>query len=60
MGRADDTWWVSTEEFLPNIGEKVLIISKWGRVSNAMFRKYICGKLLFAPDGLEPGKDVTQ
>lgn len=56
--REDDAWWVSTEEFLPNIGEKVLIISKWGRVSNAMFREYLSGKLLFSPDGLEPGKDV--
>ena len=59
MDRTDDTWWASTEEFQPNIGEKVLIILKCGRISNAMFRKYICGgKMLFSPDGLEPGKDV--
>ena len=62
MGRAqrtNDAWWVSTKDFLPNNEEKVLIISKWGHVSNAMYTDYgLGGPVLFRPDGLKPDIDV--
>lgn len=54
----DETWWVSTQEFLPNEGERVLIITKFGNISNAMYGGIGNGKPRFEPYGLEPDKDV--
>ena len=56
MWRSDepqsDAWWVSTKEFLPDNGEKVLVIDKCGAVHNQMFTDYgLGGKMLFRPDG---------
>ena len=63
MWRSDepqsDAWWVSTKEFLPDNGEKVLVIDKCGAVHNQMFTDYgLGGKMLFRPDGLKPVQDV--
>lgn len=33
-------WWVSTKEFLPDEGEKVLIITRFGTVTDAALRTY--------------------
>lgn len=52
-------WWVSTKDFLPITGEKVLIISKFGHVTNAMYTDYGMGdEPTFRPDGLKPHEDV--
>ena len=57
--RSDGAWWVSTKEFLPTIGEKVLIISKFGHVTNAMWTDYGMGDgPTFRPDGFKPNDDV--
>lgn len=53
------TCWVPTKEFLPTIGEKVLIISKWGHVSDSVFANCSFDDTpLFRPDGLKPHEDV--
>ena len=54
----NDAWWVSTREFLPNDGEKVLIISKFGHISNAMYGGTGYGSRLFHPGGLKQNDDV--
>lgn len=55
----NDAWWVSTKEFLPDIDERVLIITKWGHVTNAMYTDMgMGGEPSFRPDGLKPNKDV--
>lgn len=55
----NEAWWVSTTEFLPHIDERVLIISKFGHVSNAIYSDLGLGKKpLFHPDGLRPHEDV--
>ena len=47
--------WTATKEALPPAGEKVLIISKWGHVSDGSLVAYDPKEpLLFRPDGLEP------
>lgn len=52
-------WWVSTKDFLPNIGERVLIISKFGNISDATLANYGFDRpALFSPDGYVPGVDV--
>lgn len=52
-------WWVYTKEFLPTIGERVLIISKFGHISNAMYTDYGMGdEPTFRPDGFKPHEDV--
>ncbi|MBQ7895975.1 MAG: hypothetical protein IJ364_05405 [Oscillospiraceae bacterium] len=55
----NEPWWISTDNFLPNTGERVLIISKFGHVSDAMWTDF--GNLdspVFSPDGFKPGSDV--
>ena len=62
MGNSDNAnaaWWVSTKEFLPTIGERVLIISKFGHVSDAMYTDYGMGDApTFRTDGFKPHDDV--
>lgn len=44
---------------IPPLGEKVLIICKWGHVSDSVLASYAPGEPpLFRPGGLSPGKDV--
>ena len=58
MTNENKAWWVSTREFLPEDGEKVLIITKFGHIQNAMYGGSGYGALLFHPDGLKPNDDV--
>jgi len=58
MMKENETRWVSTREFLPNEGEKVLIITKFGHISNAMYGGIGYKILLFHPGGLKPNDDV--
>jgi hypothetical protein len=54
-----EAWWISTQEFLPDVGEKVLGICKFGHVSNMMFTNHgLDQPCSFSPDGYEPHKDV--
>lgn len=55
----NEAWWISTKEFLPNIEEKVLVISKFGRISNQLYTNHgTPGKERFSPDGYKAGIDV--
>lgn len=63
MGQ-NEPWWVSTKDFLPDEGEKVLTITKFGIVMDASLRTYlptgrqrIC-PVLFSPDAYRPNEDV--
>lgn len=62
--KANDPWWVSTKDFLPDEGEKVLIITKFGIVTDASLRTYLpTGRqriwpVLFSPDAYKPNEDV--
>lgn len=48
-----------TKFFLPQEGERVLVISKWGHVSAKTFKSYGQGEpSLFSPDALKPNVDV--
>lgn len=62
--KENEPWWVSTKDFLPDEGEKVLIITKFGNVTDAALRTYlptgrqkIC-PVLFSPDAYKPNDDV--
>ena len=62
--KPNEPWWVSTKEFLPNEGEKVLIITKFGTVQNSALRTYLpTGRqkncpVLFSPDAYKPHEDA--
>lgn len=54
-----DHIWTATKDRLPNIDEKVLVISKFGNVSNALFTDYGLDQTpRFGPGGLFPDTDV--
>ena len=46
------------KERLPDVGERVLTLSKWGHVSDRTLRLYLSGGIYFSPDGLTPGVDI--
>lgn len=50
--------WISVKDRLPAVGEKVLTLSKFGHISDRYLHEY-GGGLIFSPDGLKPGRDVT-
>lgn len=50
--------WISVKDRLPDVGERVLTLSKWGHVSDRTLRLYLSGGIYFSPDGLTPGVDV--
>lgn len=55
----DKTWWVSTKDFLPTIGERVLVLTKWGHLTDAMYTNYgLDVEPMFRPGGLKPDVDV--
>lgn len=54
-----DAQWIPTKERLPDVGTKVLTLSKWGHISDQTLRTYMDDKPYFAPIGWDPGKDVT-
>ena len=62
--KQNETWWVSTKEFLPDEGEKVLIITKFGSIQDSALRTYLpAGRqniwpVLFSPDAYKPHEDV--
>lgn len=62
--KQNEPWWVSTKEFLPDEGEKVLIITKFGSIQDSALRTYLpTGRqkiwpVLFSPDAYKPHEDV--
>lgn len=51
--------WIATKEALPPIGARVLVISKWGHVSDGTFARGTKKKIpMFRPDGLIANVDV--
>lgn len=62
--KQNEPWWVSTKEFLPDEGEKVLIITKFGSIQDAVLRTYLpTGRqkiwpVLFSPNAYKPNEDV--
>lgn len=54
-----DHGWTAAKEALPSTGERVLIISKWGNVSDGKLVAYDPKEPpLFRPSGLRPDVDV--
>lgn len=53
--------WISVKDRLPEIGEKVLTLDKWGHIHDRTLYQFdgIPKTTLFRPDGLAPGKDIT-
>lgn len=62
--KGNEQRWVSTKDFLPDEGERVLIITKFGNVRDAALRTYCStGRkkscpVLFSPDAYKPNEDV--
>lgn len=51
--------WMSTKDFLPTVGERVLALTKWGHITDARFANYGLGDApTFEPDSLKPNIDV--
>ena len=51
--------WISVKQRLPELNEKVLTLDKWGHIRDRELYAFIAGTVLFRPDGLRPGKDIT-
>ena len=51
--------WISVKDSLPEIGVRVLTLDKWRHIHDRELYQYRSGGLVFRPDGLEPGNDVT-
>lgn len=51
--------WISAKDRLPEVGARVLTLSKWGHLSDRQLYKFESGSLMFRPDGLAPVRDVT-
>ena len=62
--KQNEPWWVYTKEFLPDEGERVLIITKFGFVQDSALRTYLpTGRqkiwpAVFSPDSYKPTEDV--
>lgn len=55
--------WISVKDKLPEIGEKVLVYSKFGHVSDMTLQRHGGQNgydvLIFDPHGMKPGTDIT-
>lgn len=51
--------WISVKDRLPEVGERVLTLDKWGHIHDRMLYQFVDGFISFRPDGLKPGIDVT-
>lgn len=52
-----EPWWISTKEFLPDVGERFLVITKTGHIVDCAYRRYGLDTQPSFFDGLIPGKD---
>ena len=59
----EDHGWISVKDRLPEVGQKVLTYSKYGHVSDRTLERHGGQNgydvLLFSPDGMKPGTDIT-
>ena len=53
------TEWISVKDRLPEIGECVLTLDKWGHIRDRELFMFKSGFICFRPDGLVPVKDIT-
>ena len=51
--------WISVKDRLPVVGERVLTLDKWGHIHDRALYQYMSGGVVFSPDGMKPGNDVT-
>lgn len=53
--------WISVKDRLPEIGERVLTLDKWGHIHDRLLYRFNDAPktLTFRPDGLMPGRDIT-
>lgn len=51
--------WISVKDRLPEVGERVLTLDKWGHIHDRILYQSVDGSFFFRPDGLKPGIDVT-
>ena len=55
----NDEWWIRTKDFLPSIGERVLVISNFGMITNQLYTNNgFPGRERFSPEGYKAGIDV--
>ena len=50
--------WISTDDRLPVNGQTVLVYSKFGHISDAVFDVHVSGIMTFDPYGYVAGEDV--
>ena len=53
------TEWISVKDRMPEIGEYVLTLDKWGHIRDRELFMFKSGFICFRPDGLVPVKDIT-
>lgn len=51
--------WISVKDRLPETGERVLTLDKWGHIRDRELFRFKSGFICFRPDGLVPVKDIT-
>lgn len=51
--------WESVEDGLPDYGVRVLTYSKFGHMSDRKLYRFNDGTIVFRPDGMKPGIDIT-
>lgn len=51
--------WVSVGDGLPDCGVRVLTYSKFKHMSDRKLYRFNDGTIVFRPDGMKPGKDIT-
>lgn len=51
--------WVSVEDGLPDYGVLVLTYSKFNHMSDRKLYRFNDGTIVFRPDGMKPGIDIT-
>lgn len=51
--------WIPIKDRLPEVGEYVQTIDKWGHIHDRKLYRFKDGFLCFQPDGLKPGADIT-
>lgn len=51
--------WVSVGDGLPDYGVRVLTYSKYKHMSDRNLYRFNDGTIVFCPDGMKPGNDIT-
>lgn len=51
--------WIDVKDRLPDVGARVLTLSKYNRISDRELYKFRYGEFIFRPDGMKPISDIT-